>query len=232
MLAVGDADFQKKCLGKMNDVATSGRTVLFVSHNMAAVEALCTTGMLLDAGEVIFRGSAEDTISLYVTRSSDLRQGEVDLTDHPNRTLHKRPVFQKIRIIDDQGRTTTAVELGKPLTIELYLASKQRLIGVVVGIHFYDSLGRRVVTCHSGYQSPSSLELNGETVLRCRMESCRLMPGVYSVVLGLAAGHEGLDRIEPATEIEVLSRDIYNTGKIPPPRDGVYAPDVEWSFSI
>ena len=73
VLAVGDAEFQKKAIGKMQDISSSdGRTVLFVSHNMAAVKNLCTRGIVLESGESIFEGSSEEAVNFYLNRQSSL----------------------------------------------------------------------------------------------------------------------------------------------------------------
>src|ERR1700733_6721567 len=85
VLAVGDVEFQKKCLGKMKDVAGQGRTVLFVSHNMPAVQKLCSSGILLQNGTLKARGSAHEIIDLYLSQTPSSNEGEVDLRKHPAR---------------------------------------------------------------------------------------------------------------------------------------------------
>ena len=230
VLAVGDFEFQKRCLGKMNEVARSGRTVLFVSHSMAAVEGLCSQGILLDRGRVSFIGSASDAISQYVCSSSELSSCEISLKEHSHRTIRRIPVFRSLRLTDDSGNLLSVVRLGKPVTFELELDTDQPLRRACIGIHLYDMHGRRVMTCHSAYQTNLTLDIHGRRLVRCRLPSCRLMPARYSIVLGLAAGNENIDRIEPAMEFDVVPLDFYGTGKLPPARDGVFVPDAEWFF--
>lgn len=230
VLAVGDAEFQKKCLGKMGDVATGGRTVLFVSHNMAAVEGLCSQGILLESGCLTFFGSSGEAISQYLRGHSFHGLCETDLREHPRRTTRTCPVFQSLRLTDDSGNTLPAVKLGQPVTFEVKLASARPLRAICIGIHIYDVHGRRVTTCQSAYQTVAQLDVTRPRLVRCRMPSCRLMPSQYSVVLGLAAANDNIDRIEPALEFEVVASDVYGTGRVPPMRDGMYVPEVEWTF--
>ena len=104
VLAVGDAEFQKKCLGKMSEVAGGGRTVLFVSHNLAAVEALCDTCVGLDHGTIFQKGSAVEVISSYVKTAQKIR-GEVDLTSITNRQGRGLARFARLYLTDAGGKS-------------------------------------------------------------------------------------------------------------------------------
>ena len=230
VLAVGDAEFQKKCLGKMNEVAKGGRTVLFVSHNMAAIEGLCTQGILLEWGSVSYIGQPVEAIAKYVSASSELPTYEICLKEHPHRTIHRTPVFCSLRLTNDDGETLSVAPLGKPVTFKIELKTDRPVRGASLGLHICDMHGRRIMTCHSRYQTTAVLNIDGELLVQCRLPSCRLMPGRYSIVLGLAVANEHIDRIEPAMEFEVAPVDIYGTGKVPPTRDGIFVPDVEWVF--
>jgi lipopolysaccharide transport system ATP-binding protein len=117
VLAVGDVEFQKKCLGKMGEVASSGRTVLFVSHNMTAVSALCNRAMLLDHGEVVTRGDVESVISQYFQKSLHLKsEMRWDASQIPsNETIR----FTGIRAHDQEKVTQNAFDIRRPIGIEL-----------------------------------------------------------------------------------------------------------------
>ncbi|WP_428938294.1 ABC transporter ATP-binding protein [Fontivita pretiosa] len=230
VLAVGDAEFQRKCLGKMSGVAESGRTVLFVSHNLAAVEALCNSCLLLRNGGVGAVGSTEAVIAQYLTSDQEPCY-DVDLWNHPGRLPGKQRILRRLRLLDDGGRVLRCAELGRPLTFELELMSENRLANVVAAIHIYSSLGQRVVSYHSRYQAPASIALEGTTILRCRTPMCQLMPGEYSLVLGVDSGQDTVDRIESGLHFEVAPRDVYGTGRVPSSRQGVYVPQAEWSAS-
>jgi len=231
VLAVGDAEFQNRCLGRMRDVATGGRTVLFVSHNMAAVEGLCSHGVLLERGSVRTSGPIHDVISQYTLNHVGSRSGGADLAEHPHRTIHGHSVFRSIQLMDDERKPLITVESGGPLVFEIALRAETPIHGAVIGIHLCDTYGRRVMTCHSGYQTRETLHLRGSRVVRCRIPSCRLMPGVYSITLGLADNATQFDRIEPAMEFEIVPRDVYRTGLLPPLGDGVFLPEVRWTLN-
>jgi lipopolysaccharide transport system ATP-binding protein len=118
VLAVGDAQFQKKCLGKMGNVAKEGRTVLFVSHNMAAVKSLCKRVIQLDAGMVVSVGEAAEVISNYLEGGTDAWEEKVwlDLQKAPG---NEKVRINAVRIINSQGITTSQFELQQPVTVEV-----------------------------------------------------------------------------------------------------------------
>ena len=227
VLAVGDFAFQKKCLGKMGEVAHGGRTVLFVSHNMAAVESLCVCSLLLNEGRLVEAGQTEQVINRYLNMGAG-GVYDVDLSTHPARMPSATPVMQRLRIADRAGRTLESVSLGEDVRFEVELSSSKILRDVAVGIHIYNALGQRVVTCHSSYQHLQAISIQGVVRVSCQMRRCSLLPGPYSIVLGVASRHEMVDRVEPALSFDVIARDFYGTGRLPPPRDGVFAPDVSW----
>ncbi|MCX5662216.1 MAG: polysaccharide ABC transporter ATP-binding protein [Planctomycetota bacterium] len=128
VLAVGDAQFQKKCLGKMGDVAKQGRTILFVSHNMAAVQGLCNRGVVLKAGGVVFDGSSEDAVAHYLAGSTEGgehdRPGHFDLSRHENhyrRVIFKSPLDQAICSFNTSMRAIESVKRGdiERLTLQI-----------------------------------------------------------------------------------------------------------------
>ena len=94
VLAVGDAGFQKKCLGKMGDVAKDGRTVLFVSHNVTAVQQLCQQGLVLHEGRVLFQGTAGEALRKYSESLSRQDYGFADLSQHPSRPPEMQPIIK------------------------------------------------------------------------------------------------------------------------------------------
>ena len=100
VLAVGDAEFQKKCLGKMGEVASEGRTVLFVSHQMEAIQQLCSNVIVIRAGMVDFNGTTSAGLNHYLGSGSQDGFGEIDLSVHPNRLPGFRPVLRAIRLLD------------------------------------------------------------------------------------------------------------------------------------
>ena len=118
VLAVGDAEFQKRCLGRMSDVAREGRTVLFVSHNMQAVRRLCRTGMLLERGKLVAHGEAESVIRHYL--------GSVGRPDEGHRRWDgdtflgdERCQVRAVAVADDEGRPSSTFFSSRPITVTL-----------------------------------------------------------------------------------------------------------------
>jgi lipopolysaccharide transport system ATP-binding protein len=115
VLAVGDIEFQKKCLGKMEDVGKEGRTVIFVSHNTGAVLSLCTSAFLLQSGKLLFEGSAQQTISNYLKLGNTLKNSAFFLIDKGDRSAH----LQSIEIIDIDRHQSEILITGKPFGIKI-----------------------------------------------------------------------------------------------------------------
>ena len=227
VLAVGDVEFQRKCLGKMDDVARSGRTVLFVSHNMAAVENLCGRGLQLEAGKLKRIGSINDVIEKYLSDNAEVT-GEVDATEHPNRVSGARPVIQRFLILNAEGKTAGQIGLGEEVSFLLYLKTADPITGLMVGIHIYNWIGQRITSLHMDFQLNSTFDLTNTATIRCTVPQFDLIPGTYHIVADISAAHR-IDRIDPIAHFEVLPRDIYGTGRIPPPSYGMVICRGQWT---
>jgi lipopolysaccharide transport system ATP-binding protein len=235
VLAVGDAEFQRKCLGKMEDVSRSGRTVLFVSHNLAAVEALCSRSILLTHGRISADGSTTAVAADYVA-SVDTPCYDVDLTDHPARVIDVERTLTRLQILDATGEPAKAILVGRSATFKVAFKPRRRLIDGAVGLHFYSILGQRVMSLHTGYQAGPmpAVESRGDGkndfVVACTCPALNLAPGRYRLVVAIASAGDQLDRIDPAASFDVLPTDFYSTGRFPPERDGVFWPPARWSW--
>ncbi|MCR4411032.1 MAG: ABC transporter ATP-binding protein [Thermoguttaceae bacterium] len=230
VLAVGDAAFQNKCIRKMEDVARRGRTVLFVSHNMAAVESLCTTAALLDAGKLHALGDVCSIISYYFRRNSELA-ADVDLSAHRGRVRGYSPILRRLRITDTNGNLVHSVPVGGDLVLEVELQPPSALPALELAIRFCGPRGERVFTCNTRYQAVLKPSTRWKGVARCLVRNCRLLPGLYHLVLVVLSNGARVDMIDSGLAIEVLARDVYGTGKLPPSKSGFVLPEVEWSFS-
>lgn len=147
VLAVGDIGFQKKCLGKMSDVATEGRTVLFVSHNMQAVRALCPRSLLLEAGGGIADGPTADTMLMYYEQ---LRQMEVDadtdVMNPKNRRGSGAVRFTEIRVVDESGRECSTFMMGSTIRFVLSYETFAEVDDLWVSILLRSGISREPVT--------------------------------------------------------------------------------------
>lgn len=215
VLAVGDAEFQKKCLGKMSTVANNGRTVLFVSHNMAAVSALCSSAIYLEAGQVRVEGNTRRIIQQYISLFDSLP--ETRLATRTDRTGNGIIRFTNVRTTDsklDQRRFTTQTGAPLSLIIEYESVSGETPHKVDVAIVFHDSLQRPLFTCSTEwFQSLENLPPRG--AIRCDIGSVPLLPGRYPLLISGIADGVITDRIENAVVLDVESGDFFETGRLP-----------------
>lgn len=137
VLAVGDVEFQKKCLGKMGQVASEGRTILFVSHSMVAVEALCTRGIVLGGGNIVFSGKSHEAVYHYLNsvrlNGSSTDNNFINLSNHQNKKYDRSYGLQKAEIFVN-GMPMATLSPGDDLKIKLAYKLKTALFNPVLGI--------------------------------------------------------------------------------------------------
>lgn len=231
VLAVGDAAFQQKCLGKMSEVAGEGRTVLFVSHNLAAVQGLCKRGIVLEQGRLTFDGAVEAALERYLMQGSLAAHGEVPLVPHPNRRADATPILQSVRLTDGAGIAKPIFQSGTPLTIELTVAPPQPLKVPSIGIGVDDPSGVRLFSLINRYTA-SGLQL--EQIAQpcrvlCQLTELPLLPGRYSLSLSVGTAEQPLmDAIDHAIFLEVESGDALGIAKLPPAYLGRFLVRAAW----
>ena len=226
VLAVGDAEFQQKSLGKMGEVARSGRTVLFVSHQMAAVQHLCTDAMLLMGGRVTARGAVDGVIRQYLAGAQEL----IDLSGITQRQGSGAIRFTGVTLKDGAGRTVNGLTSGPEAQIDLALtcAGSRPARGVRVGVGFDDHLGYRVATLSTHLSGADIPELPpGQHVVSLWLPRVPLAPGRYGLTLYASADGETADWLLNAGSFSVDGGDFYGTGQLPAagPRQGVVLVD-------
>ncbi|MGQ0633581.1 MAG: ABC transporter ATP-binding protein [Planctomycetaceae bacterium] len=227
VLAVGDAEFQAKCLGKIGDVASGGRTVLFVSHNMAAVESLCRRACLLERGRLVADGDVADVVRRYLDSGSELA-GDIDLTSHPGRPERLRPLLRRLRLLDSEGQPRPSVRIGGDLRFEIELHSDEVVHPRNLGIRVIDARGLTVFTCSTRHSHCDRLRIHGGLTVTCTVRNIRLVPGRYHLRLYVRSGSEMLDEIRSNLEIEVLPLLNEATARVPSARSGVLIPESTW----
>jgi len=234
VLAVGDAEFQKKCLGKMGDIAGEGRTVLFVSHNMAAIQKLCCRAILLMNGTIGMQGAVEDTISRYSLGIEGLSEDHIcSLVDHPGRPAKtQQKVLQEIRLYSN-GTPTRVIQMGNDVEIEVVLVSKQLVKGIHLGLSVENYLGSRVTALSTVFQAPEIIHHSfHKATYRCLIRHLLLLPGIYHISL-VARGNTGdIDRVDHGISFQVEGVDFFGTGYIPEVKDGIYVQEAEWQLKI
>jgi lipopolysaccharide transport system ATP-binding protein len=175
VLAVGDAEFQKKCIGRMSEVAGEGRTVLFVSHNLGAVRKLCTAGMVMNCGTARGTERLEKALEAYALENGQSAT-DVDLSKKARANGHG----DQVRI--ERLRTQTAVpQFGEPWNIELTATSKHEVPNAVVSLGFRTVDGSRVMSLDTDLRAPGLVLRSGINKIQFTIKFNPLSPGVYSV---------------------------------------------------
>jgi lipopolysaccharide transport system ATP-binding protein len=203
VLAVGDARFQRKCLGKMREVARGeGRTVLFVSHSMASIRALCNNAIWLEKGQIKMRGPTLDVIRGYLDSTVDIRPDTFALDEIQRSAGQGESVLIRRLTIND-GRP---VLHGEPLSIAIDFAIRETAADVAFGIGFSSLDGVRLMSVDSDLQRARD-DFGGARsgTIEARIEQLNLQPGRYAVDLAARAGeHVSLDYLPSCIWIDVL----------------------------
>ena len=234
VLAVGDIAFQRKCLRKMNEVSRQGRTVLFVSHNMAAVADLCSRGLVLDAGKLTFDGQVKQAIQLYTGMMFNT-QGTpshiIDLSGALDRRSPQGKLLQAIELYTNQDEPLVrGIPLGANLRIRVHFTLPRPTSVFDVGLGFNNTFGQRVFTAHTLFEpSRDHTQVVGTQVVVCEIPSLTLVPGDYVLRVWLDIGNIEADLIDSAARIKVLESDFYGGGKLP--SDGMFVLEHRWSLA-
>jgi len=235
VLAVGDAAFQNKCLGKMQDVASGeGRTVLFVSHNMAAVQQLCNRAVLLDHGTIVAEGEPADVVNQYLDTQLDTQSqtGCFDVNDAPRKKDH---FGERLRITDWQlrdidGRPAPALRFGEPITMTVRLRATERVRDGVFGMTLFTNEQQKL-SFFSTEQSDIRVDLDPgeEAQITLRFDSPQLMPGRYTMGMSVRNALAVLDHVSNAGVLEV-SEEQFTPGDAPHYHRALVHNNGQWSF--
>jgi lipopolysaccharide transport system ATP-binding protein len=214
VLAVGDIQFQKKCLDTMRDLRTGGRTVLLVSHNMAAVENLCQRTIWIDSGRVRMDGSTGQVVRSYMSTFASAEHGTADLESIESRTGHGEARFTRVEFLDAQGQPTQYVRSGDHLVIRVHFRVHAVIQDLWVGIEFNTDAGMRLTATNNwatGYYVPSVSP--GESYMDLEIDQLPMMPGRYYLSLWLGKGHHMHDGLQNGVVMDVEPSDYYGTGR-------------------
>jgi lipopolysaccharide transport system ATP-binding protein len=181
VLAVGDAAFQKKCLGKLDDVSKEGRTVLLVSHNMGAIRGLCKRAIFIEGGEILEDGDAQQVVSNYLNKVT-----EVFIQGQPND--HEKVVIKRVILRNQQGESTVNFVPGDDITIEVHFHAQVEVERPYFWIGIYGQHGplfgaNMLLDGHR----PDYIE--GPGTLSCTFKSVPLLPQTYTVSMGVRAAN-------------------------------------------
>jgi lipopolysaccharide transport system ATP-binding protein len=217
VLAVGDAQFQKKCLGKMDDVAKQGRTVLFVSHNMSAVQELCRRGLLIDGGRKVFDGTATECIREYYKRSNLIES--IEATPHDDAAAFR---VSGIRV---NNSLMPIVNSGQPFNVSLNIQAlnvkNPSIVLIVENITGQQMVHSRIRTRDLGHEG-----IDGKCEVSAAVPGLWLTPGVYSVYFKcLAPSADSSGRFYSERLMLEVRGDVDSTGKT------LLSPETEWKLT-
>jgi lipopolysaccharide transport system ATP-binding protein len=207
VLAVGDAAFQKKCLGKMEEVAKGGRTVLFVTHNMAAVVALCPRSMLLHQGTIDLIGPTPEIAARYQTRGVEGVNEHVRLTDARRHGSGKaRFVSLSTSAVDASGSPQPGLATGDDLLVRVEIEATEPVADLNVAVIVNDVSGYRLIDVNTALAGTFvSLQRGERAVIAFHVLALLLRPGTYLLDLWLGRGGiETVDAISVAARITVV----------------------------
>ncbi|MBE9475315.1 MAG: ABC transporter ATP-binding protein [Chloroflexi bacterium] len=234
VLAVGDIAFQKKCLGKMGDVAKQGRTVLFVSHNLAAISNLCDRACLIDQGKLAITGIPEDVIEFYMRSINKFGHSssaeENSLLNIQNREGEGQLRFSSLKIYDNQGNEISSLKCGEDITFKIGYSGNVNLMNknVVMSIAFFDIFGRPLFLCRSDLQGMEYYQIPQSGRVRCQIPKLPLPPGDYRINLHAEVNGVVADWLIDAYKLTVIEGDYFGSGRLPPRNRGGLLVDHSW----
>ncbi|TDE28056.1 ABC transporter ATP-binding protein [Flavobacterium ranwuense] len=225
VLAVGDAEFQKKAIGKMQDISrTGGRTVLFVSHNMAAVKSLCTRGILLENGKIKDVNNISSIISNYLLLNSDSSaewkreiKTESDL------------FFDRIYVSNSHSQITNQIASGEDFTINIFLNALTSISNSTVSVKFVNAEGIAVFTTSvHDYDNDFEVIKKGKYELIANISKNILLPGSYNLVIACFVSRTKLfDILEEKISIKIEDLGVKKRDL---DREGFVVPNYKWDF--
>jgi lipopolysaccharide transport system ATP-binding protein len=229
VLAVGDAAFQKKCLGRMSEVAREGRTVLFVSHNLPSVEKLCQRVIIVDGGRLVMQGDPVACIASYLNAHSEPSAG-VDLAAIPRLDPRLVPVYTHLELRADDGTPVSTVGSGEALEFHLSYSAAGTIVSPSFGIIVSNGMGMPLFFLQTRTQHGllESAPAHGHVI--CRLDRVPLVPGDYMLTLGCMTGERQLDLLEHVATFSVEPRDFFDSGYLPHPLNGPVLIQSAWEL--
>ncbi len=215
VLAVGDAEFQQKCLGKMRDVAGQGRTVLFVSHNMGAVKSLCTRAIYLQKGQIRTDGEVDEVMGEYMDASS--KQHRESIKSRKDRSGNGKVIITDIRMLDPHtGKTPSQLISGSPATLEISYeatdSSLEHIQDLQVGIAVLNMHGQFVTALNNKMSNAQLKDLPPKGKVQCIFDKVPFMYGKFQVIAALEVNYELADLVYDAFDFNVTEGDYFNSG--------------------
>jgi lipopolysaccharide transport system ATP-binding protein len=218
VLAVGDSAFQKKCLGKMNDVSKSdGRTILFVSHQMNTLQALCNKGLVMHKGQVSLNiSSADEAVKHYMLLANQTARTKIE--KRYDREGEGKIKINDIIFLNSDNQQIEELITGQKVVIKIIYNCIESLIGnnVSLALAFYGEDGILYTVLNSENTGVIYNNLKGSGEILCEINKLPLMEGNYFINASISMNNIIQDWVQEATFINIVAGDFYGTGKINP----------------
>ncbi|MCA1601095.1 MAG: ABC transporter ATP-binding protein, partial [Acidobacteria bacterium] len=233
VLAVGDAAFQKKCLGKMGEVAHQGRTVVLVSHNMAAITNLCSRTAVLRAGRLDFFGDTQRAVAEYLeglsTGYSD------DLAQRADRVGEGRARIQKLTLLNEYGAPKDVIQSGESLTVAMeYLSSEEKpLKNAFFEVSVFNQYGQQLFILSSFLTGQFFDILPGRGTVYCHVPAFLVTPDIYSTTVNIYVKNQLEDLVANASRLTVVEGDFFGSGNWAQKKiDGTFVMPQTWGETL
>jgi lipopolysaccharide transport system ATP-binding protein len=214
VLAVGDAAFQTKCLDKMREVSRAGRTVLFVSHHMDAVQQLCERVLLIRGGALDEADEPKSMIEKYLADATSGEAADVDVSAHPSRMPRCTPTIRRLSLLTGNGRPTTRFLPDDGMTIDMLIEPIEKIHEPRLAVAIEDQMGRRITTAASYFEQGRLPDIDGPSRFRCTLPPLRLGEGRYLLSVSVANKHHGMiDGLHCAVWFDVVWRNSFGNGE-------------------
>jgi len=226
VLAVGDAEFQKKCIGKMQDVAAHGRTVLFVSHNLAAVQNLCGSAIWMDNGTIAMPKDAVAKVVDAYEESGRSVFGSTDIIPKQHRVISPLQI-QRIEMIGQNGECTSIFKYGEPVRIRMICSCSEKLNGVSFGMAVRSSGLLFTTLLNPGEFSVPASDVYA---IECLVPGGDLLPGIFYLDVGASRSGVGLglDYVPDAISFSVSDAGVTSDWKFDRRQHGIVSVSSEW----
>ena len=229
VLAVGDVEFQKKCLGKMREVASGGRTILFVSHNLGAIRSLCSRGLLLNSGIIDLDATAQETVAHYLTKLS--QPNAISLSHRQDREGDGTGKIERMRFVDDLGNPVKHAVAGSALLIEIIYYIGTHCAKPEIALSCWNTDGLKLFHTDNTFYPCVSPEIGRKASVVCGIKRVTLAPGHYYFNVQLRTNGRVADHIYHAASLTVIPG-AYGEISFVSAKGGIFFIESEWHSAL
>ncbi len=236
VLAVGDSAFQKKCLGKMSDVAGQGRTVLFVSHNMAAVNQLCDRCIVLRDGQLFFDGGSAEGVDCYLKLGNrEAAAAVMERTRQGTKTAAGKGHITRVEILDEEGHSGACIGVGEPFRVKIHIEIYERIAQLVLGAEVESPTGVPMLNLRTDGQGVDfgPYAAGSHIAFTITLPGLPFLPGVYKISPWFAE-REGrrIDQVNEGVHVTLEGKGRFQSEKMIQPGKSMMLMDCAWTDEL